>query len=249
MSGQDPAAITAPPRRQPRRWPSALVATAVVSALALTGLLVFQDRENADAASSARANSARDAVAFESLQQVSHSIELASSLQRAGILGLERIGVRDFQSLVVSPLGGMVIATPSQWTLALGGGWACMSLAEVAGWRPPSVTRGVCSGAPIVRTPSVSAAALDGAIQRVERKQRAALDAALVAAAISSTSQGHDPRFSLRSLADHFRRLDHVDFRAQVMPSGVTVTSKTSVACVRPTSTAQFVRIVLGPCT
>jgi hypothetical protein len=225
------------------------VATAVVSALALTGMLVFQDRENADAASSARANTARDAVAFESLQQVSGSIVLASSLRRAGILGLQRIGVRDFQSLVVGPLGGIVVATPSQWTLALGGGWACMSLAQVKGWRPPSVTRGVCSGAPIVRTPSVSAAALDGAVQHIERQQRAALDAALVAAAIPSTSRGSDARFSLRSLADHFRRLDHVDFRAQVMPSGVTVTSKTSVACVRPTSTAQSVRIVLGPCT
>jgi hypothetical protein len=225
-----------------------LVATALVSALALTGLLAFQDRENADAASPARANTARDAIAYESLQQVSRSTALASSLQRVGILGLQSIGIRDFQSVVVSQLGGTIAATPDQWTLALGGGWACLSWPQGSSWRAPSVSRGVCSGAPIVRTPSVSAAALARAVQCTERQQRAALDAAFVAVAISSPAQGFDPRFSMTSLAGHFDRLGHVGFRATVTSSGVTVMSKTSEACLTPTPSAQLVRIVLGPC-
>ena len=133
-------------------------------------------------------------------------------------------------------------------TLALGGGWACASWFQAAPWRAPTVSRGVCTGAPIVNTPTVSAAALARAVQCTERQQRAALDAALVVAAISSTAQGYVPRFSIQSLADHFHRLSHVDFRAQATPSGETVMSKTSAACVRPTSTAQLVHIVLGPC-
>jgi hypothetical protein len=55
-----------------------------VSALALTGLLVFQDRLNAAAASSSRANAARDAVASESLQQVARSINLANTCSAPG---------------------------------------------------------------------------------------------------------------------------------------------------------------------
>jgi hypothetical protein len=220
----------------------------VVSALGLTGLLAFQDRENADAASPARANATRDAIAYESLQQTSRSIELAGALERHGVLGLERIGIRGFQSLVVSRLGGTIVATPGQWTLALGGGWACLSWPRTA-WRDPSVSRGVCSGAPIVRTPPVSAAALARSMQCIERQQRAAFDAALVAASISPSSRGADPRFSTTSLADHVNRLGHVDFRVQITPDGVTFMSKTSAACLRPTSTAQLVRVVLGSCT
>lgn len=225
-----------------------LVAIGLVSALALTGLLAFQDHENADAASPARANATRDAIAYDSLQQISRSIELAGALQRLGVLGLERIGIRDFQSVVVSRLGGTIVTTPGQWTLALGGGWACLSWPKTS-WREPSVSRGVCSGAPIVRTPSVSAAALARVVQCTERRQRAALDAALVAATISTTAKGFAPRFSATSLAVHVDRLGHVDFRVEVTPDGVTFMSKTSAACLRTTSTAQLVRVVLGPCT
>ena len=223
-----------------------LVAVSVVSALALTGLLALQDRENAAAASPARANAARDALAYAGLMQVSRTVELAAALQRDGVLGLQGIGLRDFQAVVVGRLGGTIVATPGQWTLALGGGWACLTWPPSIGVRAPVVSRGVCSGAPIVVTPAVSAAALARAVRCTERRQQAALDAAV--AAVSLSTQGAEPRFSVHSLLVHFRQLSDLDFRARPTPSGVTVMSKTSEACLRPTSTGQLAQVALGPC-
>jgi hypothetical protein len=105
----------------------------------------------------------------------------------------------------------------------------------------------VCSGEPIVRTASVTAAALQRAVGCTQRQQRAAIDGAFVTASIALASK-RAPRYSIASLTDDFGRLGHVGFRDEVTASGVTVLSKTSEACLAPTSSATFVRVVLGPC-
>jgi len=235
--------------RPPRRWPMVAATTVLAASVLFTAALVARDRQNAAAASAARANAARDAVAFASLRRVSASINLADQLQHVGVLGLSQIGVHDFRSLVVSPLGGTLTTTQRSWTLSLGGGWACLTWAHSHHWSVPRVSRGVCSNAPIQATPAVSSGTLRQAVRNDAQAQRAALDAALVTAAFASTPQGYTPKFSLAALRDRFARLDDAAFRAAVTPSGVTIQEGGSVACVVPTATQQAVRVIAGACT
>lgn len=237
------------PLRAPRRWPVVLAILALAIALALTGALFVRDRENAAAASSSRANTVRDKIAYASLARLSSSMLLGDSLSRSGVLGLRQFDARDLRQNVVAPLGGTLTTSPGGWTLALGGGWSCLTWIHVeVHWIVPDVSRGVCGQAPIQVTPIVSPTVYALAIRRDERAQRAAMDAAYVVAAFASTAQGYSPRFSLAALADRFERLGHVDFRSAITPVGVTVIADGSSACLAPTPSQQFARILPGRC-
>lgn len=238
-----------PTATAPRRWPSILVTLVVVFALSLTGFLFFRDRQNAAAATASRANAAQDALALASVQSFARAMDLDASMRRAGVVGLRAIGVRDFQSLLVAPLGGALEVGPNQWTLALNGGWACLTwLAGRADSGMATASLGECTdNAPIVSTSGVTPAQFRFAEARMAREQLAALDAAGVAAAISSTAVG-PLRFTLPELATSFARLSGVPFRSWPTMTGVTVAASTSAACLQPTASDAQVRVTLGPC-
>jgi len=239
------------PRRDPRwdvprRWPAAAVAVAVVVSLVLTVVLVLHDHGNAVAASSARANGARDATALAALRSMGATLAVDDTMRDVGILGLRPLGVSEFRDDVVAPLGGNLEASGAQWTLALGGGWACLRWGDRHGRLAPVVTRGVCPNDLIVSTPVVERDALVQAL-RVERRQlQAALDAAEVTAALVPTTSRAP--FTLVALTHRFAR--HLGgFRAWPTPYGVTVATSGSVACASPAVTSQSVVITPGPCT
>jgi hypothetical protein len=237
-------------RRTSRRWPSVLAIVALAGAMTLTAALFLRDRQNTALASSSLANAEQDEVAYVTLSRLSSSIVLANEFQRAGVVGMRQLAVHSLRSLVVTPLGGTLNVAPGGWTLALGGGWACLTWARTdLHWVVPMVSRGVCGQAQIQVTPTVPRGAFAIALTNDVRSQRAASDAAYVAAAFASTAQGYSPRFAVAALADRFHRLGPVGFRFNVTPSGVTVTDGLSTACLMPTMSAQLARIAAGACT
>jgi hypothetical protein len=235
----------------PRRWPTVLVTVVVVFSLSLTGFAFVRDRQNADAATGSRTNAARDALALATLYRFAQLLDLDASMRLGGVIGLQPIAQHDFQALVVGPLGGTLEIAPHQWSLALNGGWACLTWSRGHGAvGMASTALGVCTDdAPLVSTSGVTAAQFQHAEAMVARAERAAIDAADAAAAMSSTSQGYDPRFSMPALTSRFARLHGVAFRSWATPWGITVATATSAACLQPTATEAQVRVTVGPCS
>ena len=235
---------------RPRRWPAAILAVVVASALCLTAFLFVRDRQNAAAATAARTNAPQDALALAAVQSLARTLNLDVSLRHAGVDGLRAIAMRDFESLVVAPLGGSMQTAPGQWTVALNGGFACLSRVDGRGDQGMAIARlGVCTDdAPLVTTPPITAAEFRAAERAVVRDERAAVDAAYVAAAISSTAQGYDPVFSLPALDTRFARLTHVPFRSWTATTGLTVATVSSAACLVPSASDAQVRVALGSC-
>lgn len=236
--------------RPPRRWPSVLVTIVAVSSLALTGFLFFRDRENAAAATGSRTNAAQDALAVATLGRLAQAMDVDASMRLAGVDGLRAIALADVRSIVVGPLGGAVETGPNQWTLALDGGWACLTWHPGPSDAPAATVRlGVCTDdAPLVSTSSVSVAQWRGSESAMAVRERAAVDAADAAAGFSSTSVGYNPRFSLPVLSTRFAQLHDVGFRAWPTTSGMTVATRGAAACLQPTATETQVRVLLGPC-
>ncbi len=236
--------------RPPRRWPSVLVTIIAVFSLALTGFLFFRDRENAAAATGSRTNAAQDVLAVATLSRLAQAMDVDASMRLAGVDGLRAIALADFHSLVVGPLGGAVETGPNQWTLALDGGWACLTWHQGRGDDAAATVRlGVCTDdAPLVSTASVTLGQWRDAVAAMASRERAAVDAADAAAAFSSTSVGYNPRFSLPVLSTRFAQLHNVGFRAWPTATGVTVATRGAAACLQPTATESQVRVLLGPC-
>jgi hypothetical protein len=243
------ALVTDPPART-RRWPIVVAAVVVAVSLALTGILFTRDRLNASAATGSSRNARQDAMALAAVRTVARTLDLDAAVRRSGVVGLRVAALNDFRGMIVGRLGGVVETTPAQWTIGLDGGWACLS------WRHGRsvsgltlATRGVCTdNAPLVATPSVTPARFAAAERRVATKEEAARDAALVAAAIASSSQGYNPRFSLPTLTARFARLTHVPFWSSPTPYGLNVATFTSRACLVPTATNQQVLVTVGRC-
>jgi len=238
------------PVARARRWPSVVVALVVAFSLSLTGFLFLRDRQNAEAATGSRTNAAQDAAALATLAIFARTINLDASLRRAGVVGLRSIAQREFESLIVAPLGGALEFGAHQWSLALDGGWACLIWLQGARTGMVVARLGVCTdNAPLVASPTLTPRQFTGAEQLVVREHRAALYAAEVAAAISSTAQGYNPRFSLPALTTRFARIVHVPFRSWATATGITVATASSAACLQPTVTDAQVRVLLGPCS
>jgi hypothetical protein len=235
--------------RPPRRWPSVVVTVMVAFSLSLTGFLFFRDRQNAEAATGDRTNAPHDALAMATLSRLAQTLDLDASMRLAGVVGLRTIGLHDFQTLVVNPLGGAVERGPAQWTLALDGGWGCLTWLQGRGDLGMAVASlGVCTdNAPLLTTQGVTAAQFIHAEALVATRERAAIDAAGAAAAIASTSQGGSARFSILSLFQRFAHLHDTEFRSSAAATGVTVTTASSTACLQPT-TYDAVRVTVGPC-
>jgi len=233
-----------------RRWPTVLVAVVVACALSFTGVLFARDRQNALAAAGSRANAARDALALASLGSFARLMDLDASLRRAGIVGLQAVGVHEFQSQLVGPLGGVLELGPRQWTLALNGGWACLTwLGPGAAARKATAALGVCTdNAPLVASSGVTPAQFRSAEARMSSSQVAALDAADVAAAIPSSTSRGSARFSLAALDRAFARRRGTPVHSRVTSSGISVAAARSSACVQPTATRAQVRVTLGRC-
>ncbi len=248
---RDHSAARAAPHHggSPRRWPAAAVAVAVVVALALTVLLVLRDQQNEAAASTSRANAARDAAAVMTLQGISSILSVDAGMRDDGILGLRSIGVAALQSGLVTPLGGSLRISERQWTLALDGGWACLMWHRSNGTWATGVRRGVCPNDVIVSTPVVTALELEQAQNAVAAAQRAALDAASVAAEVVPASASATGRFSLAALTRRFASHGDVGFDSWATPVGETVAVRSSAACVSPSLTSDSVVITSGPCT
>jgi hypothetical protein len=234
--------------RPPRRWPSVVVTLAVVLSLSLTAFLFFRDRQNAEAAAGSRANAFQDALAMSALSRLARTLDFDVSLRLEGVLGLRSIALQDFQSLVVSPLGGALDRAVGRWTLALDGGWGCLTwLHGPSDAGMATASRGVCSDdVPLLSTRGVTPAQLIRAESQVISRERAAIDAVAAAARISSTT-GRDP-FSVRTLAIRLAQLHGVSFRSWAAPTGVTISTARSTACLRPTATGARVWVSLGAC-
>jgi hypothetical protein len=235
-------------RARPRRWPSALVAVVAVVALSLTGWLYAQDRANDAAASSSRVNAQRDKVAVKSLDLMASALQLANSMQRQGIYGLRDLGLHDYLTNVITPLDGSLVTARNGWTLALDGGWACLTWETNPGgstWT--AVTRGICAGAPIEATPTVSEARVLVAVARTSKVEGAAV---VAATAIGDAAPGihGEPMFTIGTIAREFKLLNSQPFRWSESPEGVTVVLHTSEACLMPTVSHQAVEVIPGPC-
>jgi len=236
--------------RRQRPWPTVAAVVLVAAGLVLTGILVFRDRQNAAAASSSPANAARDAVALLSLERVSNALTLANHLERARVFGLRQILLSDFRHALVGSLGGTLSTSGNQWTLALGGGWACLTWLHVDGQGFEShVTRGVCQSAQIQDTSAVPNDTFVLAATHETRLERAAVDAALVSASMASTAQGYSPSFSLAALANRFARLDDAGINTVATPIGVTVVTSGSAACMVPAPSQTSAWVLSGPCS
>jgi hypothetical protein len=226
-----------------------VVTVMVVFSLSLTGVLFFRDRQNAEAATGSRTNAPQDALAMATLSRVAQTLDLDASMRLAGVIGLRTIGLHDFETLVVSPLGGAVERGPQQWTLALDGGWGCLTWLQGRGALGMAVASlGVCTdNAPLLSTQGVTAAQFIHAEALVATRERAAIDAAHAARAIASTSQGA-PRFSIPSLLQRFAHLHDTGFRFSATTTGITVATASSTACLQPMAFDAQVRVTVGPC-
>jgi hypothetical protein len=235
--------------RPPRRWPAVLVTLTVIFSLALTGFLFFRDRQNAEAATGSRVNAPQDALALATLSRLARTLDLDASMRHTGVLGLRSIALHDFQSLVVGPLGGALDRGVGQWTLALDGGWGCLRWLhgrDNAGSAIASL--GVCSDdAPLFLTQSVTRAQFTRVEVLVTSRELAVVDAAKAAAAIAS-SPGNNLTISVRMLATYFAHLRGTGFRSWAAPTGVTVMTRASTACLQPTAQGVELRVSLGPC-
>lgn len=236
--------------RPPRRWPSVVVTLMVVFSLSLTGFLFFRDRQNAEAATGARSNAPQDALAMATLSRLAQTLDLDASMRLAGVVGIRTFGLRDFQALVVGPLGGTLERGPGQWTLAMDGGWACLTWVQGRGDAGMAVASlGVCTdNQPLLSTPGVTPAQFIRAEARVTTRERAAIDAADTAAAIASTSDGDSPQLSIRMLSTRLSRLHDGGFRSWVTTEGISVATASSSACLQPTATGEQVRVTIGSC-
>jgi hypothetical protein len=236
--------------RPPRRWPSVLVTIVAVFSLALTGFLFLRDRENAAAATSSRTNAPKDALAVATLGRLAQTMNVDASMRLAGVDGLRAIALADFHALVVAPLGGAIGTGPNQWTLALDGGWACLTWHQSGAEANAATVRlGECTDdAPLVSTVGVTMLQWRTAEAAMAGRERAAFDAADAAAAFSSTSVGYNPRFSLPVLSTRFAQLHDVGFRTWATLTGMTVATRDAAACLQPTATETQVRVLLGPC-
>lgn len=233
---------------RPRRWPSVAVALVAVVALSLAGWLFVKDHANDAAASASPANAARDRLAVRSLNFMASSLQLANTMQRQGIYGLRNLGLTYYLKDVISPLGGSLVTAQDQWTLALGGGWACLTWEhDPGGWTWTKVTRGVCPGAPIEASPTVSKTRAFLALAKTSRDN----DAAVVAAtAIGDAAQGvrGQPLFTIGSISKELKLLTSQRVRWTASPLGVTVVLHTSEACLMPTVSHAAVEVIPGPC-
>jgi hypothetical protein len=236
--------------RPPRRWPSVVVTVLVVFSLSLTGFLFFRDHQNAEAATASRSNAPQDALAMAALSRLAQTLDLDASVRVAGVVGIQAIGLHDFQKLVVGPLGGSVERGAQQWTIALDGGWGCLEWLQGRGHEGMAeASLGVCTdNAPLLSSQGVTAVQFIRAEDLVATRERAAIDAADAAAAIASTVPGYEVRFALPSLSVRFARLDDTGFRAWTTATGITVAAAASSACLQPTATEEQVRVTLGPC-
>lgn len=232
-------------RVHPRRWPTVAVALIAAAALVLTGWLFLKDRATDAAASPSPANATRDQLAVRSLNMLASSLLLADSMQRQGIYGLRDLGLNDYLTNVITPLGGSLITARDSWTLALGGGWACLTWEhDPGGWTWTKVTRGVCNGAAIEASPTVSKARAFLAIARTSKDDNAAV---VAATAIGNAAPGvrRQPLFTIGTIARELRT-ERVPWTAS--PEGVTVVLHTSEACLMPTVSHNAVEVIPGPC-
>lgn len=233
-------------RWAPRHWPAALAACGVVAAIVLTSWLVIRDRDNAAAASSSSANTARDELAVKSLRLMAGSLDLGETMQHRGVFGLGGIGLHASMKNIVRPFGGTLTKSQSGWTLALGGGWACLSWVRAQnGWDWTRVARGICPSAPINATPVVSSAQVLVAIAYASRVQRAA-----VAAAFATETMGpSDGTLTVQSIENGLRARKSLPFQWAATPYGLSVMVSQSSACFEPTTTQEPVLVRLGACT
>lgn len=235
-------------QRRARRWPSIAVAVVAAAALSLSGWLFVKDHAIDAAASSSPANATRDELAVRSLTFMASSLQLADTMQRQGIYGLRSLGLNNYLSHVITPLGGSLVTARNNWTLALSGGWACLTfIHDPGGWTFTKVTRGVCLGAPIEASPIVSKERAFLAIARISKED----DAAVVAAtAIGDAAQGvrGQPLFTIGTISREFKLLSTQRFQWTASPLGVTVVLHTSEACLMPTVSHAAVEVLPGPC-
>ena len=238
--------------RPPRRWPSVVVTVMVVFSLSLTGFLFFRDRQNAEAATAARSNAPQDALAMAALSRLAQTLDLDASMRLAGVVGLRAIGLHDFQTLVVGPLGGSVERGPEQWTLALDGGWGCLDVAAGS-----LATLGMAVGL-ARRLHRQRAAALDPGRDRRAVHPRRGRSSRQGSAPRSTPPtpprrsprprRAATPRFSMPSLSTRFARLHDTGFRSWATAAGITVATASSSACLQPTAFGAQVRVTVGPC-
>jgi hypothetical protein len=235
-------------RARPRRWPVALVVGVLALALTLTGLLVARDRQNADAATGSVGNAGQDAVALATLNTLVRTLDLDAAVRLAGVQGLRAIALHDVTTLVVTPLGGTMEPAVGQWTLALGGGFACLTWHGVtAAAGAATAARGECaSNPPLVATTAVSPTRFLFAERLVAQRERAAVAAATAAAGLANGGRGTAVRFSVPSLAVGLGRV--LGLSAWAMRDGVDVATATSSACLQPTVRGARVRVTEGAC-
>jgi hypothetical protein len=232
-----------------RRWPAAIVALAVCASLALTSFLFVRDRQNAAAATGARSNAGKDAMALASANALVKAFGIDAALRRDGVVGLRAIVITDFETFVVAPLGGTIENGPHQWTVVLDGGFACLTWQRSPNEGVVTARRGVCTdNIPLIASPPVAAATFERAEGAVIARERAVVDASLVAGAMASSSAGYNPRFSLPVLAARFARLVDVPFRSWSTLEGLSVATTHSSACLHPSASDAQVRVTLGAC-
>jgi hypothetical protein len=235
--------------RPARHWPMVVAVLVVIALLSGTAVSFFRDRMNAAAATSARSNAAQDALALAAATTLVHAFDLDASLRRAGVVGLRSIVISDFGSMVVAPLGGVIENGRHQWSLALDGGFACLTWKTGPDQGEVTAGRGLCSdNTPLITTPAVSARAFLRAERYVGAREQAAVEAAIAAGALASSSSGYSPRFSLPVLATRFLRLAHPPFDSWATADGLNVATPRSTACLRPSASDAQVRVTLGLC-
>ena len=177
MPGSDDVGATT--TRRARRWPAVLVGILAAGSLVLTGALFARDRQNAAGSTASRANAGQDALALATLHSLARSLRLDAGLRAAGASWLLAADVHVVETRIVAPLGGTLERQRHQWTLALAGGFACLTWQPGPAWGAATTARGVCSdNTPLVLAPPVSAARFSLAVHGAARAERAAANAA-----------------------------------------------------------------------